>query len=320
MAHNIEMIDGKAQMAYAGDVPWHGLGVSVIDDLTPAQMMEKAGLDWTVSKQPAFFRHGGDIHNIPGKEVLVRDTDGKVLDMVGKGWEPVQNAEAFDFFNDFVMNGDMKMHTAGSLQEGKMTWALAKVNDGFELFNGDSVESYLMFSNPHKFGSSVTVSFTPIRVVCNNTLNMALQGANGKGVRLTHRTAFDADAVKQLLGVATDQLNSYKETAEFLGSKRYTEQALTEFMMQVFPNTNTKAKDPSAISKTAKAALDVVHTQPGAEFAEGSWWAAFNAVTYTTDHVVGRSNDARMQSAWFGQNQTRKLKALDKAMEYAEAV
>ncbi len=319
MAHNIEMIDGKAQMAYAGDVPWHGLGTKVLGDLTPAQMMEKAGLDWNVNKQPMFFRHEGDLHAVEGKEVLVRDTDGKVLDVVGKGWEPVQNAEAFDFFNDFVMNGDMQMHTAGSLQEGKLTWALAKVNDGFELFNGDNVESYLMFSNPHKFGSSVTVSFTPIRVVCNNTLNMALQGANGKGVRLTHRTSFDADAVKQLLGVATDQLASYKQAAEFLGSKRYTEQALTEFMMRVFPNTNRQAKDKDALSRTAKIAMDVVHTQPGAEFAEGTFWQAFNAVTFATDHVVGREADSRLASAWFGANQTKKLKALDKAIEYAEA-
>ena len=111
MAHNIEMIDGKAQMAYAGEVPWHGLGTKVLDDLTPAQMMEKAGLDWTVEKQPMYFRHAGDLQAVPGKEVLVRNTDGKVLDVVGKGWEPVQNAEAFDFFNEFVMNGDMKMHT-----------------------------------------------------------------------------------------------------------------------------------------------------------------------------------------------------------------
>lgn len=315
MAHNVET------MAYAGEVPWHGLGVEVLDDLTPAQMMEKAGLDWTVEKQPMFYRHEGDLHAVPGKEVLVRNTDGKILDVVGKGWEPVQNAEAFDFFNDFVMNGDMKMHTAGSLQEGKLTWGLAKVNEGFKVFGSDEVESYLMFSNPHKFGASITVSFTPIRVVCNNTLNMALQDANGKGkgVRVTHRTKFDADAVKQLLGVATEQLNTYKEAAEFLGSKRYTEDTLTQYFKDVFPNSNTKAKDPNAISKTAKQALEVVHTQPGAQYAEGSFWSAFNAVTYMTDHVVGREADSRLASAWFGQNQTRKLKALDKAIEYAEA-
>ena len=313
MAHNVET------MAYAGEVPWHGLGVPVIDDLTPVQMMDKAGLNWKVEKQPMFFRHNGDLEAVPGKEVLVRDTAGKVLDVVGKGWNPVQNEEAFNFFNDFVMNGDMQMHTAGSLQEGKLTWALAKVNEDFEIFGGDKVESYLMFSNPHKFGSSITVSFTPIRVVCNNTLNMALQGASGKGVRVSHRTAFDADAVKELLGVASEQLNTYKEAATFLGSKRFTEESLTNYIKAVFPNTNTKAKDPTNVSRTAKTVLELVETQPGAEFAEGTFWQAFNAVTFATDHVVGREADSRMASAWFGANQTKKLKALDKAIEFAEA-
>ena len=313
MAHNVET------MAYAGEVPWHSLGTPVHNDLTPVQMMDKAGLNWKVEKQPMFFRHEGDLHAVPGKEVLVRDSDGKVLDVVGKGWNPVQNEEAFNFFNDFVMNGDMEMHTAGSLQEGKLTWALAKVKDGFKVFGNDEVESYLMFSNPHKFGSSITVSFTPIRVVCNNTLNMALQGANGKGVRVSHRTAFDAEAVKQLLGVASEQLNTYKEAAEFLGSKRFTNETLTDYIKAVFPNTNTKAKDPNSISRTAKTVLELVETQPGAEFAEGTFWQAFNAVTYATDHVVGREADSRLASAWFGANQTKKLKALDKAIEYAEA-
>jgi phage/plasmid-like protein (TIGR03299 family) len=320
MAHNIEMIDGKAQMAYAGETPWHSLGTKVPADLTPAQMMEKAGLDWKVNKQPMFFRHEGDLHAVEGKEVLVRDTDGKVLDVVGKGWEPVQNAEAFDFFNDFVMNGDMDMHTAGSLQEGKQTWALAKVKDGFKVFGDDEVESYLMFSNPHKFGASITVSFTPIRVVCNNTLNMALQGANGKGVRISHRTKFDADQVKTLLGVATEQLQTYKETAEFLGSKRFNDDTMKEYFARVFPNTNRQAKDKDALSRTAKIAMDVVHTQPGAEYAEGSFWQLFNATTFMTDHIVGRDADSRMASAWFGLNQTKKLKALDTAVAMAEAV
>jgi phage/plasmid-like protein (TIGR03299 family) len=313
MAHNVET------MAYAGEVPWHSLGTPVHNDLTPAQMMDKAGLNWKVEKQPMFFRHAGDLQAVPGKEVLVRDSDGKVLDVVGKGWNPVQNEEAFNFFNDFVMNGDMEMHTAGSLQEGKLTWALAKVKDGFKVFGDDEVESYLMFSNPHKFGASITVSFTPIRVVCNNTLNMALQGASGKGVRVSHRTAFDAAAVKELLGVANQQLQTYKETAEFLGSKRFTDETLTNYIKAVFPNTNTKAKDPNSISRTAKTVLELVETQPGAEYAEGTFWQAFNAVTFATDHVVGREADSRLASAWFGANQTKKLKALDTAIEFAEA-
>ena len=111
MAHEVET------MAYAGEVPWHGLGVQVIDDLTPAQMLDKAGLDWTVDKIPTYVDYNGQ--KIPTEDsALVRSSDGKILSVVSGEWNPVQNHEAFEFFHDFVMAGDMKMHTAGSLREG----------------------------------------------------------------------------------------------------------------------------------------------------------------------------------------------------------
>ena len=155
MSHEIET------MAYAGEVPWHGLGQQVPADLSPQQMMESAGLDWTVEKQTLVTLEGAEV---PEKKALVRSSDNKVLDIVGKNWNPVQNIEAFEFFDDFVRSGDMQMHTAGSLKGGQIVWGLAKVNDSFELFGGDQVDSYLLFSNPHRFGQSIDVRFTPIRV------------------------------------------------------------------------------------------------------------------------------------------------------------
>ena len=126
MAHEVEMIDGVAQMAYVGDLPWHGLGVRVSNDLTPAQMQQKAGLDWSVEKVDAFINVGGE--QVPtGQQALIRSSDNSILTNVGENWNPVQNDEAFDFFSDFVMAGDMEMHTAGSLKNGQVVWALAKV-------------------------------------------------------------------------------------------------------------------------------------------------------------------------------------------------
>ena len=135
-------------MAYAGELPWHGLGVKVIDDLSPEQMMEKAGVNWSVEKQDLVTSGGSTVKT---KQALVRSSDGLVLDVVGKGWNPVQNADAFNFFEEYVRAGDMQMHTAGSLNDGKMVWALAKTNESFELFNGDVTENYFLFSNPHEF-------------------------------------------------------------------------------------------------------------------------------------------------------------------------
>jgi phage/plasmid-like protein (TIGR03299 family) len=315
MAHMIETI------AYAGEVPWHGLGTKVPADLSPAQMLEKADLNWTVEKTPAFADIGGKQVSV-GWSALTRSSDNSILSVVSNDWNPVQNHEAFEFFDEYCRVGDMEMHTAGSLRDGQIVWGLAKVKDSFDLFKGDQVDSYLLFTNPHKFGQCIDVRFTPIRVVCNNTLTLSLNMHSDRVVKKNHRTEFNAAEVKQTLGIATEKLAKYKEMAAFLGSKRYTEETAKQYFNTVFPViAYNKEKGPQRkeLSKSATRALEVLDTQPGARFAEGSWWQAFNAVTYLTDHEIGRSQDTRLQSAWFGANKNLKIKALETAVEFAEA-
>ena len=317
MAHNVET------MAYAGEVPWHGLGVPVSNDLTPNQMMKKAGLDWTVEQIDSYVTVGDK--KIPtGMKALVRSSDNKVLTNIGQVWNPVQNEDAFNFFSEYVLKGDMEMHTAGSLKGGQLVWALAKVKESFDLFGGDTVESYLLFSNPHKYGFSIDVRFTPIRVVCNNTLSLSLEAKAERSVKVGHRTEFNADEVKKALGIASAKLSQYKEMAEFLGSKRYNIDNLIEYYNTVFPRTADKRVQNQelsveTLSKNAKAAFDAIELQPGAKYAEGSWWQAFNSVTYVTDHLQGRNPDNRLYSSWFGGNQIRKRDALKTALEMADA-
>ena len=289
MAHMVET------MAYAGETPWHGLGVKVPSDLSPAQMLEKAGLDWTVQKIPAFANIDGQQTNV-GWSALVRSSDKEVLSVVSNDWNPVQNHDAFEFFHEYCAAGDMEMDTAGSLRDGQIVWGLAKIKESFELFKGDRVDSYLLFTNPHKFGQSIDVRFTPIRVVCNNTLTLSLSQQ-------------------------VERVVKYKEMAQFLGSKRYTTENLTEYFNRVFPVlAYNKEKGPQrkTLSKSATRALEIIGTQPGANFAEGSWWQAFNAVTFMTDHEIGRTADSRLTSAWFGPNKNLKVKALETAVEFAE--
>ena len=180
MAHMVET------MAYAGQVPWHGLGVPVSNDLTPVQMMQKAELDWKVREVESFIEFDGK--KMPtGQKSLVRETDGKILTNVGENWKSVQNEQAFEFFHEYVMAGDMEMHTAGSLKGGQMVWALAKINSSMDFFKGDQVDSYLLFSNPHQYGKTIDIRFTPIRVVCNNTLTLSLDQKTEQSVRVGHR-------------------------------------------------------------------------------------------------------------------------------------
>ena len=313
MSHEIEMVNGVAQMAYAGDLPWHGLGQQVSDDITTDGMMKAAGLDWSVTKQPMYYMDDlGEMGEVPGKSALVRSSDNKVMDIVGQDWNPVQNAEAFEFFREFVDTGDMQMHTAGSLKDGKMVWALAKVNDGFTIKTAqgeDSVESYLLFSNPHQYGKSIDVRFTPIRVVCNNTLTLSLNQNVDQYVRMGHQRPFNAEDAMATLGMAHKKLETYKEAAEYLCQKSYTTDDMLNYFNQVFPSASDRDSNKS------REAQEVMHTQAGAALGEGTFWQLFNGVTYYVDHEMGRNADNRMSAAWFGSGVKKKQDALALAVE-----
>ena len=317
MAHEVET------MAYAGEVPWHGLGVEVSNDLTPLQMMQKAGLDWRVEKVDAYVDINGEQVRT-GQQALVRTSDNTILTNVTDAWNPLQNSEAFEFFAEYVAAGDMEMHTAGSLRNGQMVWALAKVKESFDVFGDDRVDAYFLFSNPHQYGKSIDVRFTPIRVVCHNTLTMSLQQAADRSVKVGHRQVFDPDRVKADLGLAHEKFAKYKEMAQFLGSKRFTVESLISFYDEVYPSTSRTAEKVPAtnveeLSRSARMCYDALETQPGAQYGEGTWWQAFNSVTYVTDHLQGRSAEQRLHNQWFGYNQPRKVKAAEKAVKYALA-
>ncbi len=322
MSHELEIKnDGDASMAYAGELPWHGLGTAVSPDLSPKEMLQAAGLDWTVRKDQAFII-GDEGQEIKIKaSALVRDSDNKILDVVKPDWNPLQNEEAFEFFADFVSKGDMEMHTAGSLKGGKLVWGLARVKEGF--FVGrkkDEVQSHLLFTNPHQFGKSIDVRFTPIRVVCWNTLCMAI-GQRGltidqQMVKSSHRKPFDAERVKSALGIAHTMFEEYKDAANFLAAKRYDDESLNNFLRLIFPKNSTK--NDNTPSRNHQLALSALNNMPGADVDPGSWWQAFNSVTFLTDHVLGRENDTRLDSAWFGSNRNLKSKALNEAVAAAK--
>lgn len=314
MAHMVETI------AYTGQTPWHGIGVSVEDDLSVEEMIEAAGLCWSVSKYPTFYKENSkDIAT--GKFALVRDTDMKFLSNVSDGWEPCQNVDAFSVFDEFVKRNELEMHTAGSLKSGQLVWGLAKMKDKFALFDNDVTEQYLLLVNPHVFGQGIHVRSTPIRVVCNNTLSFALGQASNVQATQNHRSVFDAERMKEAIGIAREKLTSYHKMAEYLSTKTYTDDMFKDFLNQVFPTYSKEEKtgDVIELSRNARRAFEIVETQPGAEFGRGTWWQAFNSVTYLTDHELGRNSDTRLQSAWFGVNKDRKNMALELAIEYAEA-
>lgn len=305
--------------AVAGGCPW-GIGTEVSNDLTPIQMMQKAGVDWSVEKIPTYVEHKGQ--QVPtGMEALVRSTDSRVLTQVGGNWNPVQNEEAFTFFNDYCSAGDMEMNSAGSLKDGQMVYAMAKVKESFDILGGDQVDSYLLFSNPHQYGKSIDIRFTPVRVTCMNTLALALKGQSVNATKINHRRAFDADQVKITMGLAHEKFDQYKEMAQLLSKRQFTADTLIQYYNSLFPSQAPKeeVRQYNDLAPNAKKAYELLETQPGAEFGRGTWWQAFNSVTYLTDHRLGRTADGRMTSAWYGANQVKKKLAAELAVEMAVA-
>jgi phage/plasmid-like protein (TIGR03299 family) len=310
MSHEVETL------AYSGQVPWHGLGIQVDQDIFPEDMLVQAGLDWTVSLRPLSYQNSAGEWIRSNRSALVRDSDEAYLSAVGENWMPTQNRDALMFFHDFVEKGDLKMETAGSLKGGQHVFALARVNKSFEVTKGDQVDAFVLFHNPHIFGKSREVMTTGVRVVCNNTLTWALQKGSTNKYTATHRMEFDEEAAAGVVLQVTRQIDSYEEMAKFLISKKATEEKVVEYLDQVFPKT--KQGDRARNSLMAESVLE---SQPGADVPGvlGTWWNTFNAVTYIGDHHLGRSQDTRVANAMFGSTRSVKEHALALAVDYAKA-
>jgi len=253
MAHMIETI------AYAGETPWHKLGIEVSDDLTPKQMAQAAGLAWTMEKLPVLVNFHGSINTVPNKFNLTRMTDGFVMDVVSDLYKPVQPEQALDFFKRFVTAGHMKMQTAGSLDHGRRIWALASIEASFTLKGGDTVKGFLLLCSPNKAGESLTIKFCATRVVCNNTITMALReealttekGNKTVTVRMNHLQDFTEARQEEAIaamGIATDQLETLQQQAELLASATAERQRVIEYVAKV---SGSKILE-SAVSSTAQ--------------------------------------------------------------------
>jgi len=313
--------DEVESMAWSGQVPWHGLGNKVAADITPDKMLKEAGLDWTADLVPLSYECGDKRCEVP-QRAMVRSSDGRLLDVVGRDWKPHQNAKMLDFFSDFVHHGEMQMETAGSLREGRHVFALAKLKGGFEVLKGDKVDGFLLFSNPHTYGKAPSIMLTHVRVVCMNTLVQALNESGKARFSWSHLTEFDADhaeMAKEALGLANRQRKAMKESMQALAAARVTDEDTEVYFRRVLrpgDDGKTKVKAPRNLAVLKKA----IEQQPGAQLGEGTLWQAFNAITFMTDHVIGRNQDARVSSAFFGSYAALKQRALNVGLDMARTL
>lgn len=340
MSALVESIAYRAE----GGLPWHGLGTPVENNMDVDSMLKAAGLDWSVSKRPIYFQKRAedgelsmDLRVVPEEYALIRDSDEKVLDTVGENWNPTQNRDVFDFFKRFCEAGDMQMETAGALRGGRFVWALARIDSSFKIGKNDSTNGYLLLSQPHQFGFSLTAALTPVRVVCWNTITAALgskldgSARGGASFRMVHSRKFDVEVKAQAeraLGLAHESMKAFGHTAELLSGRGCKPDDAEEYFRAVLqleePEDDTEAAQAEAEereNRNLKRFKEALLTAPGQKIdtANGTWWGAFNAVTYCVDHEFGRSNDNRLFSAWYGRGSTLKRRALELAVERVAA-
>lgn len=302
MAHNIET------MAYTNEKPWHGLGTEVDKKQTIPQMMKAAGIDWIVNKSPIYTLQGQKPVAIPDRYALQRSTDNRVLDVCGKAYVPHQNADLFKFFKEYVEAGSAYLETAGSLRNGEMVWGLANLNSSFKVGKTDEVKGYLLVLAPHIVGKSSIAKLTSIRVVCNNTLDIALKDDTQPTFKLPHRTEMTDDVItlaKEQMGIARESVQAFKEVASDLSKMKLTLPELHFAVSSVFDDEPTKLADK--LSRTSTLILDINKHAPGQELAgPNTGWGILNAVTYWADHVASRTQDKRLQNAWLGKTNKKK--------------
>lgn len=307
MAHEVET------MFSVGVAPWHGLGARVPAEVTSGEAMKLAGLDWRVSTQPLLTARGDGSEPalVPSARAVVRETDGRPLGVVGERYLPIQNADAFAFFDEIVGAGKAIYHTAGSLKSGRRVWILSKLPGEVRVARNDITEKFLLLSNSHDGSSALRMMFTPVRVVCQNTLNIALAGGERAfHVRHTASAPSRIEEARRVLGLSNTFYDSFAATAHRLAASRYTDAQMRELTTELFPGETDKPSSRTA--NIRDKVLELFETGAGHGEIRGTAWAALNAVAEFTDHhrqSSSQNRDGRVDSIWWGSGASLKARA-----------
>lgn len=218
-------------MFYVREKPWHGIGTNVAYALSSQEALVAAGLNWNVIQKELYTGDGGFVK---GYYANIRDTDGQVLGVVSNRYRIVQNHEAFAFTDELLGKG-VKYETAGSLKDGRKTWILARLPKPYRL-SEDKVMPYLVFSNSHDGSGAIKVAMTPVRVVCNNTLNLALKGAD-RIWTANHVGDMESklEDARMTLFMAENYMNELVKEADELKRRKVSDAELEEYVKMLLP-------------------------------------------------------------------------------------
>lgn len=325
MAHEIYTLsDGRQSMAYVGDTPWHGLGQKLTEGAPIETWAIEAGLNWQILQSPVTYSYelGGNYEfaDFGGQYVNYRSDNGMPLSVVSSRYNIFQPTETLEFLREFVDAGGMHLHTAGTVKNGTKMWALAKINADFNASsNGksDIVEPYLLIASSCDKSLATTAQLTSVRVVCNNTLQMAVDGKSS-AVKVPHSTRFDADSVKSEMGLVYDSIAQSARTIQQIARLTVTDQQAMTFFLELLKTPEERKSGEVNLDSKRRAIPKLWDSYKSAPGSQDTVWGLVNAVTHSVDYNRhARSDDTRLNSAWFGQGATQKEQAFALATDTA---
>ena len=309
-------------MAYAGDKPWHGLGNKLATPQPIEIWKRQAGMDWMIEESEVRYITGnhtvGAIHSFPEQKVLYRSDTKRPLAVVSKRFQVVQPEEVLEFYRDLTEHAGFELETAGVLKEGRKFWALARTGQSTTLKGKDQVNGYLLLATACDGSLATTAQFTSVRVVCNNTLQIAL-GDNRGAVKVPHRSEFNPDAVKQQRGITVAPWNRFVSKMKDMVACPVDPDSVDGLLRRVLVYPG-QSGTPAVVNEQAVRSVRALYDGGGrgAQLASsrGTAWGLLNSVTeYVDHHRRARRDDHRREAAWFGHGAQFKQRAWDELVQ-----
>jgi phage/plasmid-like protein (TIGR03299 family) len=324
MSHELDKVGDEYAMAFVGDRQkvWHGLGQELEIGAAIEEWQRAAHMDWEINRAAVQYTTNGGLEIMyPDKNVLYRSDNGNALSVVSKAYKIVQPKEVLEFYRDLVGVADMQLETAGVLFGGRRFFALANTGRLAELKGDDAVKGYLLLSTSCDGTLATSAQFTSVRVVCNNTLSVALKEGGGR-VRVPHNRVWKPSEVKEQLGLIDSGWAKFKDQITMLSEKPVEQDQGVEYLLKLFgdPEVPVDQQSPAVANKCANIWQLFKGEGMGStlEAANGSFWGLLNAVTETVDHHTShKTPDARMNNSFFGAGSTLKSQAFDLALAMA---
>jgi phage/plasmid-like protein (TIGR03299 family) len=319
MAHEIDSSTGQPAIAYVGEAPWHGLGEELPEGASIATWLRAARLEWQLKRLPVQYLVDGRLRTMDDRFVLARGDTHAALSVVSGDYQIVQPRAVLEFYRDLMEQYGYTLETSGALDGGRKVWALARTGLTGTADNGgtDRLAAYVLLATSCDKTLATTAAFTSIRVVCQNSLFLAMEDIKMERrprVKVPHNLRFDADLVKKELGLTDEAWSGFIEKIRKMATYQMKPDAASYFFKDLLLQKNGKPLSNKAQGEHGTISA-LFLSAPGQDLssAKETLWGAVNAVTYYVDHVRSESAGERLDSAWFGAGYAMKEKAWSKA-------